>query len=307
MKKRILWIFAVVVAVCALSYSAIAQPPGGPGGPPPGGPGGFGGGMRGGGVVMGGGPGGFGNVFQNPEFAKMLELTPEQIDSLRNVATEVGNDMREKMREIMTPGTPPNPDVFRKEMEKMMDESQTKINKVLKPEQQTKAQEIAFQLSGGLNAPMGIRTLETLNLTDAQKEQVRKMMSERDAEGAAAMQSFDWRNSTPEEREKMRTDNEARAKKYAEQIATLLTPEQKAKADKLTAGADALREKLGMPAPGQRGGQQGQQRGQQGRQGGQQGGYVPGANSWRPGQEVPNAPPPQPNRPGNFPRRPQGN
>ena len=303
MNKHIFWIVAVAVTICTLSYSVIAQPPGGPGGGRgPGGPGGGpgmgpGGGM---GMMMGGGPGGLGMVFQNPEFIKMLELTPAQTDSLRNVMTEIGNDMRTQMEQMRAAGTPPTPDEMRQRMERFFGEVQSKVDQVLKPEQQTKIREVTFQLTGGMNSPMmGVRTLETLNLTDAQKEQVRKITAERDAARMTAMQGVDFRNMTPEDRSKMFADGQARDKQFTDKIVALLTPEQKAKAEKLTVAAPELRQKLGMPEPGQGPGQQ------RGRQEGSRGPQGPGANSWRPGQEMPNTPS-SPNRRGNFPR-PSGN
>jgi Spy/CpxP family protein refolding chaperone len=292
MNKRILWIFAVAVTVFALSFNVFAQPPG-PGG-------GRGQGMGpGGGMGMAGGAGGFG-MLQNPEFAKMLELTPEQTTSLQTAIREAGEKFREEMRSQQG-AAPPTPEQMRERMEKFFDGMQVEVNKVLKPAQQTKARELTFQMTGGLISPvMGIRTLETLELTDAQKEQVRKIMNDRDAENRAAMQGFDFRNASQEEQEKMRAGMEERGKKYAEQIKAILTPEQQAKAERLTTEAPALREKLGIPAPGQRGAQQGQ-RGRQGQQGPT---YTPGADSWQPGRPVPNASPAQDGRrPGNFPRR----
>ena len=298
MKKHIFWICAVAMTTFALSLNAVAQPGGGPGGRGPGGgqrgPGGFGGGPGGFGMGPGGG------FVQNPEFAKMLELTPEQTKDIEKVFEDSRREIQEQMRQT-PPGAPPNFDEMRQRMERFMDGIQTKTDQILKPEQQMKSREMMFQLAGGLESPMlGVRTLETLNLTDAQKEQVRKVLAERDE---ALRAGFNFRDATPEEREKFRTDMEARNKKLSEQITALLTPEQKAKAEKLTAEAPALREKLGMPAPGQ---QRGQQRGQGGPGG--QGGYTPGADSWRPGQgappggAAPQTPPSGQPRRGGFPR-----
>jgi Spy/CpxP family protein refolding chaperone len=246
-----------------------------------------------------------GMMFQNPEFAKMLELTPEQTTSLREVFRESMEDFRRQAPQPGGAGTPPNPDQMRQRMEQLMDSMQTKVDQVLKPHQQTKARELTFQLTGGLDSAfVSSRTLQVLELTPAQKEQLLKITEARNLENRNAMQpGFDPRNATPEEREKFRTDMEARNKKFSEQITALLTPEQKEKAGKLTADAPALREKLGIPAPGQPG-----QRGPQGRQnrgqgegpppGGQ---YAPGADSWRPGQDTP--PPSRPEGRRNFPRR----
>ena len=302
MNKHFFWIITVAVTVCAFSYNVIAQPPGGPGRGPgggmgmggPGGPGmGPGGGMGGGmGMGMMGGPAA---MFQNPEFAKELGLTPAQTESLRTAITETGNAIRERMQTMFTPGgPPPNPAEMRQQMDKFIDDAQAKVNQVLRPEQQTKLREVTFQLSGGMNSPMmGVRTLETLNLTETQKEQIRKITEERDTARFATMQGVDFRNMTPEQRDKMFADGQARDKQFTDRITALLTSEQKAKMEKLTNEAPALRQKLGMPEPGQFGQQRGQQGGPRGPQG-------PNANSWRPGREMPGTPPP--NRPGSFPR-----
>jgi len=189
---------------------------------------------------------------------------------------------------------------MRQRMETGMNEVQASIDRVLKPEQRTKLREATFQLSGGLNSagtPMGNMALGALDLTDAQKEQLRKLADERpriDFEGIADPRS-------PEGRAEMQKRIEAANTKFAEQVRGILTPEQRAKAEKLTAEAPALREKLGLPAPGQP-----PQRGQQQRpgQGPPGGGFVPGPGDWRPGQGGPGAPaaPAGGQRRGGFPR-----
>ena len=290
-----IWIFAVV-AVLALSFGAFAQPPGG--GPRGQGPRGQGPGGPGMGMMMG--PGGMGNllqVVQNPEFLKMMEITPEQVTAIRASVMEV-------MQRIPPPSGEMNFDQRRQWMDQMIDGVQAEVEKVLRPEQRTKLKEVAFQLTGGLNSlniPFGgVRALETLELTPAQKEQVKATMEKRDAETRAAWQGFNRDEATPEEREKFRADMEALNKKYADQVAGLLTPEQKTKAENLTKEATALRETLGLPAPGQRP-PRGQDRATE-----PAGGYTPGAGSWRPGQAAPPTAPSageqQQRRRGGFPR-----
>ena len=317
MSKRIFWIFAAAVTALALSLNAVAQPGGGgPRGQGGMGPGG-GMGMMGGGM-MGGFGGGIGGVVQNPEFAKMLELTPQQTTELQQVMREAGEAIRTQMQTIPRPEPgdgdgPPSPEVMRQNMEKVrqimekgIDEAQAKIDQVLQPVQRTKLRETSFQLMGGLESPMlNDRLLAAVDLTDAQKEQVRKLVEERNAEIANAMMARDWRSGppAPEERERLQTANEERNKKFADQIKAVLTPEQKAKAETLTAEAPALREKLGIPAPGPRGPQgSGQRQGG----GGQAAPYVPGSGAWQPGQGSSDAPPPATapagQRRGGFPR-----
>jgi Spy/CpxP family protein refolding chaperone len=249
------------------------------------------------GMMMG--PGGMGNllqVVQNPEFLKMMDITPEQVAAIRS-------SVMETLQRIPPPSGEANFDQRRQWMEQMVDGVQAEVEKVLKPEQRTKLKEVTFQLTGGLNSlnmPFGgVRALETLELTAAQKEQVKATMEKRDAETRAAMQGFNRDEATPEEREKFRAEMAALNKKYADQVADLLTPEQKAKAENLTKEASVIRETLGIPAPGQR-----PPRGAD-RPAGPAGGYTPGADSWRPGQAAPpTATPPagEQRRRGGFPR-----
>ena len=247
--------------------------------------------------------GGVGMVLQNPEFAKMLELTPEQSTRLQDIMREASEERRQQMQGMQQGGTPPNPEQMRQRMEQSMDATQAKVDQVLNAQQRTKAREVMFQLVGGLNSPMlSERTLQILELTDTQKEQVRKIATARAEENRAAFQGgFDFRNASQEERDKFRTDMEARNKKFSDQITALLTPEQKGKAEKLTAEASALREQLGLPAPGQGGTRRTQGQGPPAGQG-PAGGYVPGANSWQPGQPTPNQGQGGERPRGNFPR-----
>ena len=316
--KRIHWVFAVAVTAFALSLNVVAQPPGGgmgpPGGMPPGGGppfGGMGGGGGPGGMgpmgPMGpGGAGGIAALFQNPEFAKELELSSEQSTQLQTVVRESGEAMRSRFQEAMAnrdpnAGPPSQEEMrrFSQFMESGMTEAQGKVDRVLRPEQRTKLSDMSFQLSGGLTSPMmGAITLRTLELTDTQKEQLRKLTEER-----PRLNPADYELRSAEGRAKFQADMEANNAKFAEQVKGILTPEQKAKAEKLTAAAPELRKKLGIPEPGQPP-QRGPQRpGQPPAPGG---GFVPGQGAWQPGgQNPPNAPAPPPGgqqRRGGFPR-----
>ena len=198
---------------------------------------------------------------------------------------------------------------------------QTKLNQVLTPEQQLKLVEISFQAAGGLDSRhLDDQLLDVVNLTDAQKDQIRKITAEREAETRLAMQQrgagqpFDWQNATQEERDKYiaiqiadqkanRATDEARFKKYAEQMKAVLTIEQKTKAEKLTADAPALvaqllRKKQDVSEQVQ------DQRGQQGqnRQVPQVPVYVPHSGSWQPGDPIPEGYRQQRQEGGRFPR-----
>ena len=296
--KRTFWISAVVVTVLAISLAdVIAQPGGGgqrgqrgqQGGGPGGPPGGQGGQGGQGGFAFGGGPGGgmmggsIGMLLRNEEAAKMLDITAEQREALQKIA----EDARQQFRPQGQPGQPGGQAPDLAAMRQRADEMQAKVAQVLKPAQQEKAKELVFQVANGLEArALDERMLDVLALTADQKAKIRVIADKRGEEMREAMQNANIREMSQEERTKFVADNEARGKKYNDEIKALLTTDQKAKAEKLTAEAAEVRTKLGIPQPGQRGQGQGQQR-QGGPQGGQ--GYTPGANAWRPGQDTPNS------------------
>ena len=286
MNKRIFWVSAIVITACAVSFYAFAQPGGGPGGPAgPGGPGG-------GAILSPTGNVNVNAIARNAGLVSVLGITPEQMETLRKIE----QDFRPIPSPPGQPGTRPTPPNPAEAMERT-DTMWIAVNQVLTQEQGTKFREIAFQLSGGLNAPrLHERLLDTLDLTTGQREAIRKMVVEQELENRAAREGGTNRELTPEQR---RAADEERNVKYANQVKSVLTSGQIAKAEKLTAEIPALRERLGMPAqpaPGQRLGQV--QRGQGAEQ---RPGYVPSTGAWRPGQNVPPAAPggaPQ----GRFPR-----
>jgi Spy/CpxP family protein refolding chaperone len=314
--RRIHWILAVVVTVfavslnAAMSLNAIAQPGGGGGQGP-----GMGMGMGPGGGLgqMLGGPGGLGAVFQSPQrqeaFARELGLTPQQATELQRVMQTSGETMRTRIQSAFQTAMaqrdpnagPPNFQEMQRHMGTLMeagfDEIQANVDRVLRPEQRAKLRETTFQLSGGLASPMlaspmGVRALDALELTDAQKEQFRRLVEARQMPN---FQGVDM--TTPEGRERMRTEMEAANARFAEQIRALLTPEQRAKAERLTTETAALRERIGIPAPGQP-----QQRGQQPGQAPPGSGFVPGQGAWQPGQGAPTPVEGQQRTRGGFPR-----
>ena len=340
--KRTHWIITVAVAAFASSLSVVAQPPPPPGGgqrqvnmtqgpvPMPmrvqqGNPG----------IPMGpdGGPGPLGGIvglLQNPELARELSreigLLPEQVTELREIMRE-SRDLLRPPAIPFNPGPPTNqrgpgqgsqtqtfpPRTDSGEMRRRMEEGrqrieagidavQEKLDRVLKPEQQEKLRNIAFQLSGGLESPMlglpqGDRALAALDLTETQKEQFRKLVEER----RINFEGYNLRSA--EDLRRLRANTEANNTRFVEQVKGFLTPEQKAKAEQLTDETPELRKRLGMSALGP-----GQPRGQPppGWQSGgwQSGGpppggnYTPGQDAWRPGQ----TPPP----PGSRPQQRQG-
>ena len=235
----------------------------------------------------------------NPRIADMLNFTPEQRDQMRTLL----QDFRTLRPQSGIQGI--------QGMAQRLGELRERVNQSLRPEQRTRFGETTFQLAGGLDSPfLNERTLEVLELTDSQKEQIRKIVAEREAEAVAARLPRGG-YVRPENVEAFNAAATERNKKYAEQIKAVLTADQRARAEKLTAEIPALRERLGMAREGlttslrdrldemraaalQRGGRElGQERREAPA-------YTPGDGSWQPGQEVPNGAPDV--QRGTFPR-----
>ena len=221
MTKRIPQILAVVVIAWALTFNAVAQPQE--------------------------------QILEHPEFIKMLELMPQQVTGLQRIWREAGKladefqmlraqaQTDEEMRQLAADMRQRTPTLA---------ESQAKIDEVLKPEQRKKYSEIGFQVSGGNNSSaqwvaLNEWTLSFLDLTDTQKEQVRKLVEERDAKREVLDELVDLHD--PEVQQRYRTIYGEISAGFREQTRTLLTAEQRAKVIRLTAEAPALRERLGLP------------------------------------------------------------
>ncbi|MDR2115604.1 MAG: Spy/CpxP family protein refolding chaperone [Planctomycetaceae bacterium] len=274
--KKVIGTMLFVLAVAMFSTFVFAQPngqvPGGPGNP----------GASGGrernrtpGSDFGFGSGVIGQLTNNTEIKNRLGLNEEQVSKL----TKLSEELRPPRRERQQSGIPSREDMqkFREEAEKRIDESLAKINQILNPEQQEKLKILQFQLVGGLDSPfLNVRNLEVLNLTDEQKAKLKAINEQRLAETREALEKVDWRNSNSEEREKLRAENEVRAKKFADQIKAILTPEQKEKAEKLTAEAKEVQEKVGIRARNRGDRRNGENR--------ERGEVRPDQDSWQPGQ-----------------------
>ena len=247
MNNRTLQIFAVAVTAWALTLNAVAQPQGTsvPAG-----------------AQMIHGTGIRASFFQNQEFFNMLELTPQQITDLQEAWRESTERYQPLVGTFPRPepnANPQTPEEMRKRQEEMQlrsetwrDESLKRIERVLKPEQRTKFREIIFQLAGGLNSNSSMLNelaLSALDLTGTQKEQFRKLVEERNVVLWAIRDS-----APPEDRPlpgtvRIGAEVMQAITQFTEQFQSLLTVEQRTKAEKLTAEIPALREKLGLPPP----------------------------------------------------------
>lgn len=182
------------------------------------------------------------------------------------------------------------------------------LDNVLAPERKAKAQKFVFQTLGGLDSPMiNLSSMEALNLSDDQKKKMQSVFDEMREERVGQMETFlkagekviaagGPQNLSPEEREeldKVRRELESQsfetAKKLADRLRQHLTPAQLELEQQLVASRPAFLP--GLPRQMRKGENVGKS---------EDGIYTPGANSWRPGQELPNQLPVQ--RRKGFPR-----
>jgi Spy/CpxP family protein refolding chaperone len=274
MSKRVIQILAVVVIVCALTLNGFAQSSG---------PNFSGDGGR----VVGGQPvppffettgiNSLGRLLRYQKFVEMLELTPQQVTELQKIANETSKTRGEQHQVVLQDYT----DVIQNaelrntkegrqreaEMQQRMrmvsetseNEMLAKADKVLHPEQRVQLRENIFQLMGGLASTSALPELKlrflSPDLTDIQKEQIRNLVEERSVEIRLSRERFgDVLRAPGEAGAEARRQNNAEMTKmmalYADRMTSLLTPEQRAKAEKLTAEIPAQRERLGLsPLP----------------------------------------------------------
>ena len=234
MNNRILQVLAVAVTALALSVPAVARPP-----------------ME--------------QLLQNQEFLNMLELAPQQTTDLQEAWRESTERHQPLVGTLPRPepnANPPTPEETRKHQEEMRlrsetwrEESLKRIERVLKPEQRIKLWEIIFQLAGGLNSNSSMLdelALSALDLTDAQKEQFRKLVEERNAVLGAIRDRAPPEDSPRPGTVRIGAEGMQAITQFTEQFQSLLTAEQRAKAEQLTTEIPALREKLGLPPPSPR-------------------------------------------------------
>jgi len=161
------------------------------------------------------------------------------------------------------------------------------FNNSLSAERKEKVNKFAFQSLGGLDSPMiSLSSMETLNLSEDQKKRMQTVFNEMKEERIAHMEaSFKLiergialgSNMLPEDREQLEKERQAleaqmfsTSKKLAERLRRHLTAEQLEHEKQLIASRPAFLPKLPK----------------QMRENTESSGYTPGADSWRPGQEL---------------------
>jgi len=163
------------------------------------------------------------------------------------------------------------------------------FNSSLSAERKENVQKFVFQSLGGLDSPMvSLSSMETLNLSEDQKQKMKTIFDEMKGERVAPMEaSFKLiekaialgSTMTPEDREQLdkeRRELEAQifatGKKLAERLRRHLTAEQLEREKQLIASRPAFLP--GLP------------RQMRENTNTESGGYTPGTDSWRPGQEM---------------------
>jgi Spy/CpxP family protein refolding chaperone len=133
--------------------------------------------------------------------------------------------MRASFEEMRASGTRPDPTTMRETMTKMMKEVDAEVNKVLKPEQQTRLKEISIQLDGN-KAVMKPEIQKDLAITDAQKAKLKTLQEGSQAASQSVMEKARNREIQWTEVQDIMKKND---KILNDEIGKVLTPAQKTK------------------------------------------------------------------------------
>lgn len=121
------------------------------------------------------------------------------------------------------------PDEKRASMKELRTEMKAKINAVLTPEQQAKAKQL-WQEHKGMRGK-GMQAFKALNLTDAQKAQIKSIR-----DGSRSQIQAIKQNTNLSDADK-KAQIQAIRKSTREQVMSVLTPEQRAKLQEMRAGS----------------------------------------------------------------------
>ncbi|MDR2169529.1 MAG: hypothetical protein LBP59_05255 [Planctomycetaceae bacterium] len=249
------------------------------------------GGPGAGGNFLGGGSG-LGILLQNENAKKHLNLTEDQTTKLQKIAEEQRNNFPRFPRNNNENNTRPTQDDLKKfgeAVEKYQADTQKKVNEILTQEQQTKFKTLPFQVTGGLESRfLNARSFDFLDLSEDQKAKFKQIEEENQAEFRRIFTRDGARpNSRPtnEDVQKQRDEMQKRREQQKQKLLALLTPEQKALAEKLTAEAKQLNL---QPQRNERnrGERNNRDRNRNGRERGNNE-YRPNNDSWKPGSGTP--------------------
>ena len=217
MLKRTILIFVAVLATTSL---VLAQ--GGGGGNRGGG---FGGGQR-----MGGMGGGDLALLQRPDVQKDLKLTDDQKKAVAKIQEDNQAAMRARMESMRSGGGGGGDrEAMMAEFQKMQKETDAKVKAVLTPEQQTRLKQINIQL-GGSRVVLREDVQKELGLTDEQKKKLTALQTAMNEANQAIMQRMRDQEITREEVQELQAKNN---KTMDDEIAKVLTAEQKTKLEEM--------------------------------------------------------------------------
>jgi ribosome recycling factor len=201
-------LMTVCLALGLLAVPALAQPP------------------RGGFGQMG-----IGQLLMNKSVQEELKLDKESIEKITAAIGKVREDMKDDLAKLREQDTPREE---RQAINKKLTEATTKaVADLVKPEQMTRVKQIQLQVQG-LNAFNNPEVQKAVNLTDDQKEDIKKV---NDEAGQKVRELFQDAQGDQDKIREMRTKITAMTKENMEKVTKSLKPEQQ----------KALKELLGAP------------------------------------------------------------
>jgi Spy/CpxP family protein refolding chaperone len=228
---------------------------------------------------------------RNKEVRKALGITDDQAKQIetQNAAWQMRSFtlFPELMKRFDNP-TEDDLKSIQKDIENEFQKEIAKIDTIITPEQRAKSKELIFQMMGGLDSPLVNKdALDILNLTGEQRkkaeEVIDQMKIERNAKFEELMKLFETviekSKDCPEEElnelrkkiEKLGAEINVLGKKAGNQLKGFLNEQQRQKAEDLIVNApefakkfQRLTNRFTKDVP-----------------------YIPNANSWQPGQDVP--------------------
>jgi len=216
---------ALIVAIAALACGAFAQGGGG------------GGGRQRGGRGFGGNPYAPMTILRNEDVQKEIGLTDDQktkVEELRTSTTA-------KMTEVRS-STNGDQQAAREGMMKVNADALKSLGEILKPEQLKRLRELEIQWTGITIVTSDKEAQATLGITDDQKAKIAELQKKQQAANAEARQSANG------DRAAIREATQKNAKIMEDELAKVLTDDQKAKLKDLGG------KEMAKPAPPQRGG-----------------------------------------------------
>ncbi|MDR1385656.1 MAG: hypothetical protein LBJ67_17680 [Planctomycetaceae bacterium] len=212
------------------------------------------------------------NEFRN-QLRNDLQLTDDQAIKLRDMGDEFRKEMetmfRENIPQMMNKEKRDEvSDRLRTEGFKKGEAFKEKMRGVLNEKQYAQLQERSFQMTGGLQSGLfSTGFLDTLELTPEQVKKIQQLQKQATGEALALLDKI--QGASAEERTAIMQQLQGLGEKYSKLIREILTDEQKVRADKLIEDTpDFIWNRL----------PQNRNRTRE---------WRPGANSWQPGQGVP--------------------